>query len=411
MLKRYASGLLALTLPALLLVSCGGDRPASATGKEGGGPDGNGQAQEQPARRVRLTQAETGHLSRTVTVSGTLAADEQAEVAIKVAGRISQMHVDLGDRVRRGQPLARLIPTDLELRVRQAETALQQARTRLGLSARGADNVVSPEETAVVRQAAASLKQARLTRDRMATLFEQQLIPRADFDAAEAAFGVADARYQEAVEEARTRQGLVDQRRSELEIARRQLADSIVTAPFDGMISDRLAGIGDYVAVGDPVAVLVRVHPLRLRLAVPEREAAGIRPGQEVRLTVEGDPMVHTGRVARLSPAISEDNRTLLVEAEVPNADARLRPGAFAKAEIVLQAEEPAVLVPTASIVTFAGIDKVITVEGGKAVEKPVKLGRRAGDHVEVLEGVAAGESVVVEPGNLTSGQPVEVVP
>ncbi|HEX2223771.1 MAG TPA: efflux RND transporter periplasmic adaptor subunit [Thermoanaerobaculia bacterium] len=415
MRKRYATGLLALILPAVL-ASCAGDHPAAAKLEGGGAQGGSGNSQEQAqeqqtARRVRLAQAEAGRLSRTIAVSGTLAADEQAQVAIKVAGRIQQVHVDLGDRVRRGQPLARIIPTDQQLRVEQAETALQQARTRLGLPPGGPDRIVPPEETSVVRQAAANLKQATANRQRMSALLEQQLISRSDYDEVEAAYGVADARYQEALEEARTRQGVLAQRRSELEIARRQLADAVATAPFDGMIQERLVSMGDYVATGDPVAVLVRVNPLRLRLAVPEREAVGIRPGQEVRLTVEGDPGVHTGRVARVSPAISEENRTLMIEAEVPNPDARLRPGAFAKAEIVLEAEEPAVLVPTSAIVTFAGIDKVIGVEGGKAVEKPVKLGRRSGQQVEVLEGVTAGESVVVQPGNLTGGQPVEVQP
>lgn len=401
--KRYSYVLLALLLPALL-VSCSSD--SAAAGKGGKGGDRG----EKTARKVHLAKAEMARLARTVEVSGTLAADEQAELGIKVAGRIAEIRVDLGDRVRRGQVLARLVPADLELRVRQAETALQQARARLGLPPEGPDRIVDPQETALVRQAAATLKQAQLTRNRMASLFEQQLIPQADFDAAEAGLGVADGRYQEAIEEARNRQAVLAQRRSELEIARRQLADSILTAPFDGRISERRGAIGDYVAVGDPVVVLVRVHPLRLQLAVPEREAASVRIGQPVRLSVEGDKAQHGGRVARVSPAISEENRTLMVEAEVPNQDGSLRPGAFARAEIVTQAAEPAVLVPTSSVVTFAGIDKVMGVEAGKAVEKPVKLGRRSGEQVEVLEGVQAGESVVLEPGNLTGGEPVEVL-
>ena len=409
MSKRYAISLLALVLPVLLTACGGGDNPASAAGKEGGGKGAG--SREQKARRVHLATAETGRLSRTVVVSGNLAADEQAQVGIKVAGRVGAVLVDLGDRVRKGQVLARLVPTDLELRVQQANTALQQARARLGLPPDGPDRIVDPQQTAGVRQASASLKQASLTRDRMHRLFQEQLIPQSDLDAAEAAYGVADGRYQEAIEEARNRQAVLAQRRSELEIARRQLADSVVAAPFDGMVQQRSVTIGDYVAIGDPIITLVRVHPLRLQLAVPEREATDIRVGQPVRVTVEGDKAPHEGRVARLSPAISEESRTLLVEAEIPNRDGRLRPGSFARAEIVQQAAEPAVLVPTSSIVTFAGIDKVIGVDGGKAVEKPVKLGRRSGDRVEVLEGVASGEPVVLEPGNLTGGQPVEVVP
>jgi RND family efflux transporter MFP subunit len=404
---------------ALAFAGCGqGEREAAAAGKGGGPGPGGGRGgagapgpESLPVRDVRVAQAATETLARTVPVAGTLAADEQARLGLKVGGRIASVGVDLGDRVRRGQPIARLVPTEFELRVSQAQNLLDQARSRLGVQPGRTSTVVSPVDTAVVKQAAASLNQARLTRDRMANLFNEQLIPKSDLDAAEAAYQVADARYQEAIEDARGRQGLVQQRESELGIARQQLADSVLTAPFDGMISERLLGPGDYVAVGDPVVVLVRVHPLRLRLAVPEREAATLRTGQEVRVTVEGDPEVHAGRVARISPSISEANRTLMIEAEVPNQDARLRPGSFARAEIVTQSSEPAVVVPASSIVRFAGIEKVMSVEGGKAVEKRVRTGRRAGDRIEIVDGVTAGEPVVLEPGNLVGGQPVRVAP
>lgn len=414
MLRWFACVLL---LSGVVLSGCGGETPASASNKdnkegrearsEGGGPGG---PESLPPREVRVTRAETGQLARTVAVSGTLAADEEAELGPKVAGRLSSLVVDLGDRVRRGQVLARLSPTDFELRVRQARNALEQARAQLGLAPDSSAGSVEPSETALVKQAAANLTQARLTRDRMARLLQQQLIPQQDFDAAEAALQVAEARHQEAIETARTRQALIGQRQSELEIARQQLADSVLTAPFDGMIRERLAGVGDYVTVGSPVVVLVRIHPLRLRLEVPEREAADVSTGQPVQLTVEGTREVHTGRVARISPAIREESRTLLVEAEVPNPSGELRPGAFAKAEIVTRSGEPAVLVPVASVVSFAGIEKVLAVEDGKAVEKRVRTGRRAGERVEILEGAAAGDTVVLEPGNLVGGQPVTVV-
>ena len=401
-----------LLISGLVLASCGGgDRTAAASNSPSQKEERPGGAESLTAREVRVVRAETGNLARTVVVSGTLGADEEADLGPKVAGRLTSLAVDLGDHVRRGQTLARLSPTDFELRVRQAESALQQARAQLGLPAGGPARIVDPDETAVVKQAVANLTQARLTRDRMTRLLEQQLIPQQDFDAAEAALQVAEARHQEAIETARTRQALLGQRMSELEIARQALRDSAITAPFDGMIRERQAGVGDYVSPGQPVVVLVRVNPLRLRLEVPEREAAGVRGGQPVRLTVEGDPGTHEGHVARISPAIREESRTLLVEAEVPNASGRLRPGAFAKAEIVTQADEPAVLVPTAAIVSFAGIEKVIGVADGKAVEKRVKTGRRSGDRVEILEGAAAGDVVVVEPGNLVDGQPVTIVP
>ncbi len=412
---RWSLGFLLVV--GLALTACGGeDREAAAAGPGAGRGRGRGEAgapgpESLPVRNVRVAHATTETLARTVAVAGTLAADEQAQVGFKIAGRLASVNVDLGDRVGRGQVIARLVPTDFELRVAQAQNLMDQARAGLGLTAGAPNAVVPPEQTAGVKQAAATLTQARLTRDRMANLFEQQLIPQQDLDTAVANFGVAEARYQQAVEDARGRQAVLGQRISELEIARQQLADSALKAPFDGMIQERLVSPGDYVAAGNPAVVLVRVHPLRLRLSVPERESASVRTGQTVRVSVAGDPASYAGRVARISPAISEENRTLQIEAEVPNPDARLRPGSFAQAEIVTQSSEPAVVVPAAAIVRFAGIEKVMGVEEGKAVEKRVRTGRHAGDRVEIVDGVAAGDSVVLNPGNLVGGQPVKVAP
>jgi RND family efflux transporter MFP subunit len=270
---------------------------------------------------------------------------------------------------------------------------------------------VDAEQTALVRQARAVLDEARLNRERMARLAEQQLVARAQLDTAVAGEQVAEGRYQDALEEVSNRQAVLAQRRSELELARQSLADTVLTAPIDGMIRERRAAVGEYLAAGAPVATLVRVHPLRLVLAVPERSAIGIRIGQEVRVGVDGDPTTYRGRVARLSPSIQEQSRTLAVEAEVPNERGTLRPGAFARADIVVAADQPTVFVPASAIVVFAGIEKVLTVQDGQAVERRVQTGRRETDRVEIVSGLTAGEAVVVEPGNLVGGQRVTVQP
>lgn len=369
------------------------------------------EAPRQPPRQVRLVPAAEEVVDRRVSATGTLAADEQVVLGTKVAGRIGELLVDLGSRVRRDQTVARLDPTDAQLRVDQAVAALQQARARLGLSPEGTDDRVDPEQTSLVRQARAVLDEARLTRERTEQLWKRQLIAQAQVDAAVSALGVAEARYQDAIEEVRNRQAILLQRRSELELARQQRADTVVTSPIEGAVSERRASVGEYLAAGAPVVTLVKLHPLRLRLAVPERDATAVRVGQPVVVTVEGAAGEHRGRVARISPAISEQNRTLLVEAEVPNEGAALRPGAFAKADIVLAGDLRVVTVPAAAVVTFAGVEKVLTVDKGRAVEVRVTTGRRLGDRVEIVTGIAAGTPVVGQPGNLTGGQPVAVQP
>ncbi len=392
--------LLGAGLLAVSGVGCGKD---TTSARAAGG------AKAQEPRPVRVVVAAVGRLPRTVTVTGTLAADEEVVAGFKVAGRVSEIAVDLGSPVRKGQILARLDPTDFRLRVEQAEAALRQVRAGLGLPRDGSAESVDPEKTALVREARAVLEEARLNRDRTGQLSEKNLIARSEVDASQSKLLVAESRYQAALEEIRNRQEVLAERSSGLALARQQLSDAVLSAPIDGAVRERRASVGEYLAAGAPVFGLVRVHPLRLRVAVPERDAPSVRVGQAVRVLLEGDPVVHAGRVVRLSPSIQEQNRTLNVEAEVANQDGKLRPGSFARAEIVVEADRTAVMVPASTVVTFAGLEKVFVVKDGKAVEKRIRTGRRSGDRVEILEGVAAGESVVVEPGNLVGGMPVTV--
>ena len=388
-------------LALILLGAAGCDNDQSAKAVPNGGSE---------PRQVRVVPAAEIEAARMVSASGTLAADDQFVLGTKVIGRLGEISVDLGSRVKKGQTIARIDPSDYRLRVEQADAALQQSRVRLGLTPSGNNDQVNIEQTATVRQAAAVLKEARLSHDRMLELWDRKLIARAELDTAVSQLAVAEGRYQDALEEVRNRQAVLVQRRSELEIARQQLADTAIVSPIDGAVSERQAAVGQYLPAGAPVVTLVRTHPLRLRLPVPEREAGLVRTGQIVHLSVEGDPDKYQGRVARLSPAIAESSRTLMIEAEVPNHQGVLRPGSFAKAEIVIESGQRVVTVPQDAIVTFAGIEKVLTVAKGTAVEKRVRTGRRIDDRVEIIEGIAAGDEVVVRPGNLVAGEPVQVV-
>lgn len=361
------------------------------------------------ARQVKTARVEETPFGETVTVNGTLAAFDQSTASVKVPGRLRTINVDLGSVVRRGQVIAQVEPQDYNLRVEQAEAALAQARARLGLSPDGRDDRVSPEQTGTVRQARAVLDEARVNRDRFARLVEQGVVARSDFDTADASYKVALSRYQDSIEEIRNRQGLLAQRRSELSLARQQLADTSVHSPLDGIVQEKRASVGEYLAAGAPVVDIVRMDPLRLRAEVPERDALNVRSGQSVRLTIDGDTSVYVGQIMRLSPVIAEQSRILVVEADVRN-NGKLRPGAFAHAEIVTNEAKMAATVPNNAIITFAGIEKVIVVENGKALEKPVTTGRRNGDWTEIVAGVNIGDQVVVDPGNLQSGQAVEVV-
>lgn len=392
----------AALLGALLLnlVGCKSDYPASG---RAAGTDGKNQP-----RQVKTVQVIETPIGDMVTVNGTLAAYDQTTVGLKVPGRLQSITVDLGTVVRKGQAIARLEQQDYQLRVQQAEASLAQARARLGLSPDGRDDRVTLDQTGTVREAKARLDEAKAKRDRAARLINQGIIPRAEFDTADAEYKVAASHYQDAIEEIRNRQGVLAQRRSELNLARQQLADTVLYSPMNGVVQQKSASVGEYLAAGAPVVDIVQIDPLRLRVDVPERESHNIRNGQSVRVTVEGDPEAYLGVVKRLSPSISQQSRVLAVEADVRNSG-RLRPGAFVRAEIVTDQTTTAATVPPSAIVTFAGIEKVITVEGGKAVEKVVMTGRRGADWVEIKSGINVGQHVVVNPGNLQSGQAVTV--
>lgn len=396
----------ALVLVATLAAAaaCGGGKDDAA--KRGGA----GGASTSEPRAVRLVPVSEGFVGRTVVAQGSLAADEEASISFNVPGRIVALNVDLGSNVGQGSVVARLDPSDYQLKVQQAEAALVQARVRLGLDPKGGSDRVNPADTGTAKQAKAVLDQAAASLERTRKLVASGVVARADLDTAQSNYSVADAKYQDALEEVRTRQGVLAQRKSELDIARQQLAYCEVRAPFAGAISERTAGLGEVVTPGMAIAKIVRINPLRLRAEIPEGSSEGVAVGRPARVRSEGQPEDFAGRVARLSPVVNEKSRVLVVEVEVENTRGALRPGGFARAEIATAVSESVVTVPASAVVTFAGIQKVFLVQDGKAVERNVTLGDNAeGDRVDVARGLKAGEMVVAEPGNLAGGQPVVV--
>jgi RND family efflux transporter MFP subunit len=384
---------------SLLAVACSGCSKQKETSAEKEGAQ---------IRAVRLSAVEHRGIERTIEVSGTLAADEQVTVAAKVPGRIASVAVDLASPVKTGDVIAQIEATDFRLRVDQMAAAVSQARVQLGLAPDGADDTVDPDSTAIVRQALATLEEARAARTRAEALARDGLSSAAEKESADAAFLRAETAVQSAREEVRMRLATLRQRRSEARLAQQQLADTTLKSPITGVVQARRANTGEFVSAGAPIADIVRIDPLRLKLVIPEREATNVEAGQAVKVTVEGDTALHTGTIARVAPALDAQNRTLLVEADIKNPGT-LRPGVLASAQVIL-GSKPALTVPSSAIVVFAGIQKVITIEADKAVEKRVTTGKRVGNVTEILTGVGAGDRVVREPGSLQQGQAVRVV-
>src|SRR5687767_10515480 len=224
-------------------------------------------------RKVRTVRVQRLDTEETVYATGSLAAQDRATLSAKVPGRVESIEADLGSAVKRGDLLARIERQDYELKRRQAEAALAQARARLGLSLGGEEDKVEPEQASIVKEARALLNEATKNRDRAKNLRAEGVIPEAEVETAEAAFQVAVNRYDEAVHEAKNRMATLRMRQAELELAGQQLNDTEIRAPFAGIVEQRQTSPGEYLNVAAPLMTLVRVDPIRLRLEVSERDA------------------------------------------------------------------------------------------------------------------------------------------
>lgn len=381
----------------LLLAGCS-EAPASMAEED-----------ELPRRVVRISRAEMRPAEETVYATGSLAPRDRAVLSAKVPGRLLEIPADFGTPVKAGQLLAQIERTDYEIREQQAQAALAQARARLGLSLGGEDDQARPEGTSIAREARAVLEEAAKNRDRVRALRGQGIIAEAEVEAAESSFLVATNRYDLALQEARNRLAVLKERQAGLALAAQQLADTAIRAPFDGIVEARQASPGEFLRQGDPILTVVRVHPIRLRMEVPERDAPRVQLSQAVSMRIEGLDLAQTGKVSRLSPVITQGSRMLIAEADFPNPDGQLRPGSFAKAWIVVNPAREGLFVPEEAVISFAGIKKVFTVEDGRAAEHEIRTGRETGGLIEIESGIEPGETVILNPSGLRDGQPLQV--
>jgi RND family efflux transporter MFP subunit len=346
-----------------------------------------------PPVEVATAQVVERAMRRSIEVVGSFEAEDEVTLSSQGSGELAEIPVDIGSQVRRGQVVARLDSRELKLRLEQAEAGLSQAEARLGVKSGERFEV---EKQPDVRQARAGLERARYDWIAAQDLVNHGDISRQQLDVAQRAFEQAEARYQAALESVRNLRAVVDERRAAVDLAKKQLGDAAIVSPIDGAIKEKRASRGEYLRPGDPVVTIVQINPLRLRLEVPEAFAASIKRGQVVNLRVDSYPdREFQGTIKRISPSVDEKNRSLAAEAEVANRGGQLKPGMFARAQVVSDPSSTALLVPDKAIVSLAGVNKVFVVDGGHAIERLVKLGTRDGNLVEVLEGVRNGERVV----------------
>ena len=357
---------------------------------------------------IRAATAAPQPIDRFVRVTGSLAADEQADVAAEAAGRVVLTPVERGTRVTAGAPLARISATEADASLREAEANAAQIEARLGLAA---GQPFDAQRVPEVLNAKASLDWAQADFNRIKALLDQKVVSQAEYDQKLTAVRAAEQQYQTAMNGAQQSYRSLQAARARVDLAKKSAADTVVRAPFSGIVAERLVSVGDYVTKGTKIATVVQINPLRVQLTVPEQYLAQVSEGQAVRLTVDAYPNeTFAARVRFVSPALKSDQRALTVEAIAPNADGRLKPGLFATA--LLQQPHPAsaLLVPESAIETVAGTARVFVVNGDTVEERIVTTGEKVGDRIEIASGVKAGERVASNPrGKLTDGARVQI--
>jgi HlyD family secretion protein len=390
-------------------------------------PQGQSSTNAPQEQTVTVAAPIQRELPRYLRITGTLHGDEEATIAAKVAGRIVEVLKDMGDAAQPGEPLMRIDPTDYELALAERQRAFYESLAKLGLNelpGEGFDVGTLPSVERARLQAANA--QARYERSRV--LFERDppLISEQDFADLQTTWEVAQSNLQ--VERLTAESILAEARtvEAQVKVAEQRVRDCVHRAPEaakagspgNGVSSPRLyeiaartVTVGDYVQIGSPLMRLVDSDPLKLRASVAERRLGAVKVGQAAIVRVEAFAQPFEGRVGRVSPTVDLITRSFPVEILVSNSDRALKPGSFATAQLEI-ARQSALLVPESSVLTFAGVHKVVIVVNNQAQERRVDLGEQAGEGlVEIRAGLTMNDQVVLRPpATLTSGMPVKIV-
>jgi RND family efflux transporter MFP subunit len=342
-----------------------------------------------PAVRAAPVRASGSTMS--VAWPGTTEAFEQANIYARSSGYISQRNVDIGSHVKAGQLLVLITAPEVEHQITQAEATLAQLQ-------------------AALQQAKANRDLAEVTWDRDSTLVQQGWVTKQQGDTDRLTLQARDAAVAVAAAN-------VTAQDAQLLVLRQQKDYQSVTAPFDGVITQRNIDIGSLVQAdatsGTFMFTLMRSDVIRIQLYVPQDEAFGVAAGVEAVVRVPEMPgRDFPGTVTRIADALQPGTRTLLTEIDVPNPDHALTPGVYCYVELKIPRKTPSLVVPSEAIIFNRNGLSVAVVEDGVAHIRHVTVVRDFGTTVEVSDGVKDGDQVILNPPvDLTDGQKVQLRP
>ena len=309
----------------------------------------------------------------TIEATGSFQADESSDVAPEASGRVVATPVDVGEFVRAGAVLVRLQGVDAGLRLDEARASVARAE-------------------ASVKFAESQNELAQTTAQRYASLLATGDVSRTVADQARTE---AETMQQNVA----TARATLAQARAQLSLAEKAVADVVVSAPFDGFISERKVSLGEYVQPSTAVVTLLKINPLRLQLNLPGVQAGRVAVGQNVTATVDACPgKSFSGRVTAVNPQISAESRSFIVEARVPNPDALLKPGMFAVAAVDQGRTSRSLVVPRRAVIEDVNTNsyRVFAIDkDNRARIRVVQLAaRQQGDQIKIVSGIEEGERV-----------------
>jgi HlyD family secretion protein len=366
-------------------------------------------AGEGTPKTIQAEAVRQDSVRRAVDVVGTLAAVDEVTISSEADGKVAKILADLGDRVTAGQLLVQLDNEKQQYTYAQQQAAL--ARTLAQYGAPDSEHLPELEDTPDARRANADLVQATQAYDRASELFKRTLISQQALDDAKAALQSKRAIYNSAIQNAKNLRASIQASEATMKLAGRQLRDTEIRAPFDGFVQKRFVNMGELVKTQMPVMAVVRLDPLKVTAEIPEKMAPWISTGQSVDLKVDAyQDRTFTGKVSRISPAVNTSTRAFPFEALVPNRDAVLKPGTFARVHIESGKIDTVLTVPYAALQYRYGVNRVFVVNGDKLTIRELSVGERVGDRIEVMSGVKAGERVAIsDVDSLTDGVAISV--
>lgn len=344
-------------------------------------------------------------------LTGALAADEKSDVASTSNGIVEEIYVERGSVVEKDAKLIQVDPTDYQNGLDEGLAGVEELKVRLGLA--NTNEPYDVENQPEVKMAKAALDLADVNFKRFENLHQQGALSKAEFDKMQCERNSARERYEQAKHQMRQLYQSYLTALTKIKVIRKALADTTVTAPIAGYVSERYVNVGERVTTnpmgqGSKIVTLVKIDPLRLVLTVPQQSADAIKMGQTVSFRVDSLPeKTFTGEIKYVGPSVESISRSMTVEAIVANPDRLLRPGMFASAEVSLPERRTRLWIPAEAVTKQGDVAKVFVVRDGVACAQVISTGDTQNGRIEITSGLKVDEIVVTAPGQVHDGDKV----